>query len=93
MISVNSYDLAKIVDSVLLENPIINSSLSELHIKQERELFRESILLQQQELHRTPSRFQIEAAWRRWQRERKLNLDAEKVDVTSIFIPRDKSNE
>lgn len=67
---------------------IVNKDTSALHprLVQEKLLFKQAILLQQQELHRIPSTFQIHQAWERWKRERHLQANADsKIDTTTLY--------
>lgn len=76
-------ELGVLVDNILEEDKGVEATP---RIQQERKLFKDAILLQQLELNRTPSSFQISSAWKRWKRERFLEIGAEsEVDSKSLY--------
>lgn len=71
-------ELAQVIDEVLAEHPTENAS--------EASLFKKAILLQQTELGRTPTKARIIFSWKRWQRERNLDQNAEPaIDTTKLY--------
>lgn len=75
----NPEDLSVTIDEILNKDGLIHHRAT-----QEKTLFKQSILLQQEELHRTPSTMQVMKAWQRWKRERHLEVGAEPGDFGSL---------